>query len=50
MTGERYVRDSRTYKASHVLPPDSVDFLQPISVDDEVSSEAFVTRTHNTSM
>jgi len=84
----RYVRESRTYKASHVLPPDanihntlfggllmshiddvaslsatkhakfpcvtastdSVDFLHPIRVGDEVSLEAFVTWTHQTSM
>lgn len=88
MTDERYVGESRTYKASHVLPPDtnnhntlfggklmahiddvaalsamkharcstvtastdSVDFLQPVRVDNEVSLEAFVTWTHNTSM
>lgn len=88
MNEERYVRESRTFKASHVLPPDtnnhntlfggrlmahiddvaalsamkhargpvvtastdSVDFLQPVKVDNEVSLEAFVTWTHNTSM
>lgn len=88
MQEERFVRESRTFKASHVLPPDtnnhntlfggklmahiddvaaisamkhargpvvtastdSVDFLQPIRVDYEVSLEAFVTWTHNTSM
>ncbi|MET3289044.1 UNVERIFIED_CONTAM: acyl-CoA hydrolase [Brevibacillus sp. OAP136] len=88
MQAERFVRESRTFKASHVLPPDtnnhntlfggklmahiddvaaisamkhargpvvtastdSVDFLQPIRVDYEVSLEAFVTWTHNTSM
>ncbi|MBW5469593.1 acyl-CoA thioesterase [Brevibacillus formosus] len=88
MTIQRFVRESRTFKASHVLPPDtnnhntlfggrlmahiddvaaisamkhargpvvtastdSVDFLQPIRVDNEVALEAFVTWTHNTSM
>lgn len=88
MTVERFVRESRTFKASHVLPPDtnnhntlfggrlmahiddvaaisamkhargpvvtastdSVDFLQPIRVDNEVSLEAFVTWSHKTSM
>ncbi|MGO0061285.1 acyl-CoA thioesterase [Brevibacillus fluminis] len=88
MQAERFVRESRTFKASHVLPPDtnnhntlfggklmahiddvaaisamkhargpvvtastdSVDFLHPIRVGYEVSLEAFVTWTHNTSM
>ncbi|GAB1533235.1 MULTISPECIES: acyl-CoA thioesterase [Bacillales] len=88
MTIQRFVRESRTFKASHVLPPDtnnhntlfggrlmahiddvasisamkhargpvvtastdSVDFLQPIRVDNEVALEAFVIWTHNTSM
>jgi acyl-CoA hydrolase len=88
MKNERFVSESRTYKASHVMPPDtnnhntlfggklmahiddvaalsamkharvpvvtastdSVDFLHPIRVDDEVSLEAFVTWTRNTSM
>ncbi|MFD1677460.1 acyl-CoA thioesterase [Alicyclobacillus fodiniaquatilis] len=88
MVEQRFIRESRTFKASHVLPPDtnnhntlfggklmahiddvaalaamkhargpvvtastdSVDFLQPIKVDYEVSLEAFVTWTHNTSM
>lgn len=88
MIAERFVRETRTFKASHVLPPDtnnhntlfggklmsyiddvaslsamklargpvvtastdSVDFLQPIPVDHEVSLEAFVTWTHKTSM
>ncbi|AKP47137.1 MULTISPECIES: acyl-CoA thioesterase [Bacillus] len=88
MSEIRYVRETRTFKASHVLPPDtnnhntlfggklmahiddvaalaamklaggpvvtastdSVDFLHPIKVDDEVSLEAFVTWTHQTSM
>ena len=88
MSEIRYVRETRTFKASHVLPPDtnnhntlfggklmahiddvaalaamklargpvvtastdSVDFLHPIKVNDEVSLEAFVTWTHHTSM
>ncbi len=88
MTEQRFVRESRTYKASHVMPPDtnnhntlfggilmahiddvaalsamkhakcpcvtastdSVDFLNPIRVNDEVSLEAFVTWTHRSSM
>lgn len=88
MIAERFVRESRTFKASHVLPPDtnnhntlfggrlmahiddvaaisamkhargpvvtastdSVDFLHPIRVDNEVSLEGFVTWTHHTSM
>jgi acyl-CoA hydrolase len=88
MSEKRFVRESRTFKASHVLPPDtnnhntlfggrlmahiddvaalsamkhargpvvtastdSVDFLKPIKVDNEVALEAFVTWTHNTSM
>jgi acyl-CoA hydrolase len=88
LNNERFVSESRTFKASHVLPPDtnnhntlfggklmahiddvaalsamkhargpvvtastdSVDFLHPIRVDNEVALEAFVTWTHNTSM
>ncbi|GGE32152.1 putative acyl-CoA thioester hydrolase YkhA [Pullulanibacillus camelliae] len=82
------VSQSRVFKSSHVLPPDtnnhgtlfggklmayiddvaalcarkhsrcnavtastdSIDFIKPIKVDDEVCLEAFVTWTHKTSM
>ncbi|MEW9672987.1 acyl-CoA thioesterase [Ammoniphilus sp. 3BR4] len=88
MEAFRYVRESRSIKSSHVLPPDtnchgtlyggrlmahiddvaaltamkhshcrvvtastdSIDFLCPIKVDDEVCLESFVTWTHKTSM
>jgi len=88
MSEFRYVRETRSIKSSHVLPPDtnnhdtlyggklmahiddvaalsamkhsrcrvvtastdSIDFLYPIKVDNEVCLEAFVTWTHKTSM
>jgi len=88
MDDTRYVKETKTFKSSQVLPPDtnnhntlfggklmahiddvaalsammhargpvvtastdSVDFLHPIKVDNEVSLEAFVTWTHHTSM